>query len=332
MSTSEAFRALVIGAGYMGRHHLDAYAELPHGAVVGAVSRSEATAESVAAEYDVPTFTDVDAALTATRPSLVSVCSPTQWHAAHARAALGAGAHVLVEKPLTATIDEGRALVATASAAGRVLMVAHTTLFEPPLLALIRQVQARVLGPVVSIRFERTGRDVSPGEEEKGRAPSTGTAVGRDDEEGTEWLYDHLVHVASALNRLAASVPARVSVAERCASRWNERLHARIQYGSGAQAEILLSSEADAPFAKRLTVTARDGELEWRMRQGTAELRRRRTGGRWEAVQVPTGSGFRGVVRHFVSSVVGGRTPMERGEDGLRAMALAAALAGALPG
>ena len=328
VSHGPLLRALVVGAGYMGRRHLDAYARHPGATVVGAVSRSEASAALVAGDYGLPTFTDVDEALARTSPDVVSVCSPTDRHLAHGRAALAAGAHVLVEKPLAPTLDEARALVRAATDAGRTLMPAHTTLFEPATYALVRLATEGALGPLRRISFVRRGLDLSPGELEKARGPGGALAA---DEEDRGWLYDHLVHVTYLLNRLAAATPVEVEVAERRAARFRETLRARVTFRNGVTAALTITSEPEDAFAKQLDVEGRRGAARWRMALGRSAAEARAGAGDWQPLRVAPGSAFDGVVHHFVDAVLAGRAPMEQGRDGLRAMALAAALAGGFP-
>jgi len=323
-------RALVIGAGYMGRRHLDAYRICPDTITVGAVARTAATRERIAAAYDTPVFDAVERALAETRPSVVSVCTPTALHAAHATAALEAGAHVLVEKPLTVGLEEGRRLVALARARDRLVVPAHTTLFEPPTWALVRLVQGRALGALRTIRWERRGLDVSPGEVEKGRGPG---ADGARDGEGEDrgWLYDHLVHVTYVLNRLAGAVPQDVAVAVRAARRFGETLRARVTYRNGVVADLDLTSDPRDPFSKQLTLEGDLATAEWQMTAGSSQVRLRPRGAAWQPLPFAGGSAFDATVLHFVEAVRAGRRPLESGEDGLRAMALAAALAGGWP-
>ena len=323
MSAAPVLRALVVGPGYMGRRHLDAYRSHPRAAVAGVVARRVEAAARVAAEYGVPAWTDLAEALEKARPDAVSVCTPTDQHAAQAAVALAAGAHVLVEKPLTADLPAGKALVAQARAAGRTLMPAHTTLFEPAIHALVRLVARGALGPVASLRFVRRGQDVSPGEIEKGRAPGQIPA-----QEDRVWLYDHLVHVTYLVNRLAGANPREVAVSERVALRFGERLRARITFRNGVRAELDISSEPDDPFSKRLVVVGREQEAEWAMEEGRSRLRWRAPDDPWTEGRIGAGSAFEAVVHHFVDAVRAGRAPLESGADGLRAMALATALAG----
>jgi predicted dehydrogenase len=331
VNPSDPMRAVVVGAGYMGCRHLDAYLAAPGVVPVAAVCRTATTALRLEERYGprgVFVTQNLGVALDRFRPALVSVCSPTEWHRRHASEALTGGAHVLVEKPLATTLDEGRAILKAAEEARRTLMVAHTTLFEPASVALWQLVRCGALGSVQRIRFERRGLDVSPGEIEKGRIHEMQPPQ---DDPSRGWLYDHLIHVAYLVNRFAAAVPRAVRVAERAQSTRRQTLRAEIDYKNGVLAEIALTSRDEDPFEKGLTVVGASGRGEWRLAGGQAALRVCPAGGDWHDVSLGATSGFDATVFHFVNSVQRKRAPLETGAAGLRAMALAAALAGGFP-
>ena len=91
---------------------------------------------------------DVDAVVIATPPSR---------HHAMALAALEAGKHVWVEKPLALTTADGRQLVETARAAGKTIFVDETFLYDPLVREMKRVVEAGELGEIFHLSFERLG-------------------------------------------------------------------------------------------------------------------------------------------------------------------------------
>ena len=107
-----------------------------------------------------PTFASLADGL-ATRPvEAVLVATPPDTHHPLATAALRAGKHVLVEKPLASTLAEARDLIATAEAAGRILMVSQNYRFRPPARAAQVLVASGALGDLVAVRvyFRRDTR------------------------------------------------------------------------------------------------------------------------------------------------------------------------------
>ena len=112
-------RAAVIGAGYLGRFHAQKYAVAPGCTLVGVVDPRHEVREAVAAEMGTRGFADHRELLG--KVDAVSVVTTTPAHYAIARDFLEAGAHVLVEKPITETVEQAQSLIEIAAAAGRIL-------------------------------------------------------------------------------------------------------------------------------------------------------------------------------------------------------------------
>jgi predicted dehydrogenase len=141
-------RTLVVGLGQMGQSHALAYHRNPGFEVIGFVNR---TAVPVAAELDkYRKFDDFEAAL-AEKPNLVSVNTYTESHAAYAIAAMEAGAHVFVEKPLAPTVVEAERVVDTARRTRRKLVIGYILRHHPSYIEFIRQ--ARTLGSPLVMRM-----------------------------------------------------------------------------------------------------------------------------------------------------------------------------------
>lgn len=119
-------RAAVIGAGsWAVASHLPNLAARPEVELIGVCRPDLAQATAVADRFGIGFATEDYRELLAREPDLVVVSSPSAWHAEHARAALAAGAHVLVEKPFTLDPADAWDLVAAAERAGRHLVVAY---------------------------------------------------------------------------------------------------------------------------------------------------------------------------------------------------------------
>lgn len=127
-------RAAVVGVGYLGAFHAQKYAELPGVELVGVVDRDVARAEKVAAEVGCAPFNDVRDILG--RIDCASLAVPTTEHHRIATILLEADIDVLVEKPITTTGEEGRALVELAARRGRILQVGHLERFNPAIQSL----------------------------------------------------------------------------------------------------------------------------------------------------------------------------------------------------
>jgi len=127
------FRVGVIGVGHLGQHHARLYASRRDVVLTGVADAKPGRAEEIAARHGTKGHADPWALLR--EVDAVSIAVPTSAHFEVAAAYLRAGAHVLVEKPIAATLAEGRELIAIAAAAARTLHVGHTERFNPALAA-----------------------------------------------------------------------------------------------------------------------------------------------------------------------------------------------------
>jgi predicted dehydrogenase len=117
-------RIAIIGAGVIGRRHAGAIANSEKGELV-AIADPFPGAVSIADELRVPCFDDNQAMFKQISPQAVIVATPTEHHMIPTLAALEAGAHVLVEKPITASIEEAEQIIAKSSATDRHVLVGH---------------------------------------------------------------------------------------------------------------------------------------------------------------------------------------------------------------
>jgi predicted dehydrogenase len=148
----------IAGVGYWGNNLLRTFRRLP-GARVTALCDLDADRLSAAGREhpglrciddfgDLIARDDVDA---------VAIATPPSRHHAMALAALRAGKHVWVEKPLALASADGRELVDAAAAARRVLFVDETFLYDPLVLEMNRIIDAGALGDIMHLSFERLG-------------------------------------------------------------------------------------------------------------------------------------------------------------------------------
>lgn len=137
---SRPVRVAAVGAGAFGRNHLRVYRTLGSAAVdlLACVDPTPAAREAVAREYDIPVFDTVEALLgSGLQVEAASICTPTVAHAEAALALLGAGADVLIEKPMAPSLDEADSILAAAAANGRLVQVGHLERFNPAVTAVL---------------------------------------------------------------------------------------------------------------------------------------------------------------------------------------------------
>jgi predicted dehydrogenase len=119
----------VLGVGALGQHHARVYAAMPEAQLVGVHDRDTARAREIAGQHGTTAFEDAGELLAACEA--LSVAVPTVDHHAVARRALESGVDVLVEKPITSTLEQADDLSELAARRGRVLQVGHVERFNP---------------------------------------------------------------------------------------------------------------------------------------------------------------------------------------------------------
>ena len=124
----------VFGVGHLGKFHLNNWKEIAGVKLVGFFDPHTETSKQVAEEYGIKRFTDADKLIDAC--DIVDVVTPTDQHYGVCMSAVRKGKHVFVEKPLAATVKEGRDIVNIVKEAGVKLQVGHIERFNPAYLAI----------------------------------------------------------------------------------------------------------------------------------------------------------------------------------------------------
>ena len=127
-------RVAVVGAGYLGKFHAQKYAAMDHVDLIGVVDTNKAAADDVAKSLNTNSygrhqdlFGRVDA---------VNIATSTPAHFDVSRDFLNQGTHLLIEKPITTTLEEARELLALSAASGSIIQVGHIERFNPVTVAL----------------------------------------------------------------------------------------------------------------------------------------------------------------------------------------------------
>ncbi|MEW6047398.1 MAG: Gfo/Idh/MocA family oxidoreductase [Bacillota bacterium] len=161
----EVIRVGVLGTGAIARiAHLPALNHLPGVQVTAVADVDRNRAEQAARRFSIPRVCSTIEEMVAQEPlDAVIVCTPNYLHAEHAVAALKAGKHVLVEKPIATTLADALAMKNAAREAGRVLMVGFTHRFYAFNRYAHKLVQEGAIGRIVSLRmrFSHEGPYVS---------------------------------------------------------------------------------------------------------------------------------------------------------------------------
>jgi predicted dehydrogenase len=124
----------VIGAGHLGKFHLNNWKEIPGVEITGFFDPNDETARQVAEKYQLPRFLDADSLIEAS--DAIDVVAPTNFHFEWCEKAIKKGKHVFVEKPLANDMNEARELVKLAAESGIKFQVGHVERFNPAFLAI----------------------------------------------------------------------------------------------------------------------------------------------------------------------------------------------------
>lgn len=156
MAAARTITVALIGHGYWGPNLLRVYSELPGVRVTWVCDRREPQLERAAARAPSARLTrDVADVLADDDVQAVLVATPISTHHELATAALQAGKHVFVEKPMTHRADLAAELVETARRVERTLMVGHTFVFSPPVRKVKELIDAGELGDIYFITTSR---------------------------------------------------------------------------------------------------------------------------------------------------------------------------------
>ena len=140
----------VVGTGYLGRLHARILTEMPEANVIGFVEPDDSIAADIAETLKLKRFDSV--ASLAREIDCAVVATPTITHFDVARELLEAGCDVMVEKPITPTVDDARRLIDIANANNRILQVGHVERYNPAIIAV-----APLLKNVLYVEAERLG-------------------------------------------------------------------------------------------------------------------------------------------------------------------------------
>ncbi len=149
----------VIGTGSMGMNHLRVLRDFNEEQVqiVGVAETYESSLKHAVSRFHVPGYSDYREMVEKARPDVVAVVVPTHLHFEVASYLLDRGINVLVEKPMTSTVEEALALIQLAHARGVKLAVGHVERFNPAVIAVSQHLLAGELGKIFHLHARRLG-------------------------------------------------------------------------------------------------------------------------------------------------------------------------------
>jgi predicted dehydrogenase len=317
---SAPLRAGVIGVGSLGFHHARILREVPGVQMAGVFDASRERAAHVSAELGVPAFDSLDAFLGSVDAAVVAVT--TTNHAEVALEAIGRGVHLLIEKPIAATLEEADRIVAAAREAGVVVATGHVERFNGALRACEqyldepRFVESHRLAP-----FNPRGTDVAV-------------------------VLDLMIHDIDLVLGLVGSPVKRLdAVGVPVLTASEDIANARLEFVNGAVANIT-ASRVSFERMRKIRFFQRSGYISLDLAKGTGEFLRLKKGATLpegdfsllslanivERVEL-AGDGMeplRAELTAFVQAVRGDGPLVVSGEDGRDALAVALEIMGSI--
>ena len=318
-------RIAVLGAGFMGGTHARAYHKLDDVEIAAIYASSSKRAEPLASELGTAWTDDLDRILNDDSIDAVDISLPTPQHRAATEAALDAGKHVLLEKPLSLTMDDAEAIVRAADASDRVVMVAHVLRFWPEYVELKRIIDSGELGTPQFVNAVR--RQPTPVWVEGGpRAQLTGGS-----------LHDMLIHDFDAANWvLGAPTGAFAYGPVNSVSEGRDQAQVLVTYGGGSATIDGGSMMPESyPFTSRFEVICDNGAAEYHFRAGgrsfevgepTNVLTVYRNQGDPEVIEVEQTDPYENECAYFIECVRSG-SPAERSMPAAAMVAMRVSLA-----
>ena len=310
---SGPLRVGVVGTGSLGYHHARLMREVKTAAFPGFYESNADRAGTVARELGVRAYASLDELLDDV--DAVSIVVPTKAHYAVAKEALAAGKHLLIEKPITATIEEADELLGLARAKGVMVQIGHIERFNRAIRAALPHVEQPLF--IDSDRlapFSPRGSDVAV-------------------------VLDLMIHDIDLLLTLTGARVREISaVGIPVLTPSIDIANARITFENGAVATIT-ASRVSRDRMRKLRIFQRNGYLSLDLAAGTGEMYRLRqdmdlsalirTAQPLEAfvervaIEAPEGEPLRLELESFVAALNGESPIAVSGEDGREALAVA---------
>jgi len=251
-------RIAVLGAGFMGGTHARAYHQRDDVEIAAVYARTGNRAQDLADELGSIFTTDLDRVLSDDSIEAVDICLPTPAHRPAVEAALAAGKHVLLEKPLALTLEDGEALVSAYEAIDRVFMVAHVLRFWPEYIELKRLIDSGELGRPISASTVR-----------RQPFPEWSALFKASDQTGGA-IFDMLIHDYDAMNWvLGTPISVIANGIRNPRSGGLDHAQALIEYegGTGIADGGMIQPES-YPFTSRIEVLCEAGAIEHHFQAG----------------------------------------------------------------
>ena len=281
----------VIGCGVMGGFHLKQYGNIPEAEIVGV-----SDIDPSRAPQNVKFFNDYKDLLKVAE--VVSITTPTSTHYDVGMAALSASCHVLIEKPISVTIEQGKKLIEKAKAKKLTLAVGHIERFSPAYMALADQL-GKDVPDLIDIRrlspFPARIFDVSV-------------------------VMDVMIHDIDLARNLAKSEIKYIkATGKKVRTERLDQATAVLVFKNGVVANI----EANRTHTEKVRMLTAASNKEVFEADLLNKKLKKMAGGKAEEIRVNSFDQLQYELKDFISAIIKGRKPSVTGEDGLAALEIA---------
>jgi predicted dehydrogenase len=303
-------RVGVIGVGMMGQRHCRVYSNLRQAQLVGVCDAFPTAGQRIAQQYEVPYYEDIDEFLK--HVDAVSLAVPTPLHFDLAMRCLANGVHVLVEKPITETLEQAEILTKAAEESGLIVQVGHIERFNPTYLELKNVLEDMT---VLAVNFRRLSA-----------YEGSNTDV--------DVVLDLMIHDLDLVLDLVGQEPISIYAQGLTAfSGAIDHAVAQLQFATGPLLTVTASRVTEQKV-RSIEVTAMEAYLDGDLLNKSISAHRRTIGEYLnnnkyrqesivERIHVPIVEPLFAELQHFVNCVVEGKTPLVPARDGLKALRLA---------
>ncbi len=294
----------VIGVGAWGKNHVRVFSELEEASLIAIADRDSTRAKPLAKKFNATYYNQTEDLLKNKDIDAVTICTPTTTHADLALEVISAGKHLLIEKPMTDTVQQAQRLIDAAKKSKVLLMVGFVERFNPSVSTAVELIDQAKIGELVLGSARRLGPFVP------GRVADIGI------------IKDMAIHDIDIARFLVKQDATSVyAIAGKLYHKYED--HANIVIRFDDKPTFFIECNWLTPYKLRgLNITGSEGVISLdyisqEVKIGTSQWEQKST--------APWDEPLKRELSHFVKSVLENKAPLTSGIDGLEALRIAEA-------
>lgn len=295
-------KTAVVGVGYLGKFHAQKYAQLPESELIAVCDTDTENVRGIAEQHGVKPVTDIRDLIG--QVDAVSIVVPTQKHYEVARVFLENGIHVLLEKPITSTVEQARELVNIAGQQNLIFQIGHLERFNPAIVALESELhQPQFIESLRIASFNPRGADVNV-------------------------ILDLMIHdIDIILDFVRSPVKSIQANGVPVLSNDIDVANARIQFENGCVANVT-ASRVSMKSERKMRIFQSDAYITIDFQNKKLGVHRKGEGEMFPGIaeidstvrEFEQGDALQAEIAAFLNSIINGEPAIVTGEDGLRAL------------